>query len=122
MCPDPTVLRRLMDVIQHRKANRPGGSYTVRLLDGGVEAIGAKVCEEAGELVEAARRAGQDGGRAAVHEAADLLYHVLVMLGHCGVDLADVESELARRFGTSGLQEKSQRAGRRQDEEFPDLP
>ena len=104
-----SILTRLMAVIEDRKATRPARSYTRTLFDGGVDAIGAKVCEEAAEVVEAARIADEDGGRAIVCETADLVYHVLVMLAHCGVTLADVEAELARRFGTSGLDEKAQR-------------
>ena len=59
-------------------------------------------------LVDAARAADQRHGRV-VHEAADLLYHLLVMLTHCDVALPDVEAELARRFGMSGLEEKASR-------------
>ena len=44
-----------------------------------------------------------------VHESADLIYHLFVMLGHCDVALSDVESELASRFGISGLDEKESR-------------
>ena len=51
-------------------------------------------------------------GKAVVHETADLIYHALVMLTSCGVRLADVEAELGRRFGTSGLDEKAARDAR----------
>jgi phosphoribosyl-ATP pyrophosphohydrolase len=46
-----------------------------------------------------------------VHEAADLIYHLFVMLGHRDIPLAELESELARRFGISGLDEKAAREG-----------
>jgi phosphoribosyl-ATP pyrophosphohydrolase len=75
-----------------------------------VEAIGGKVLEEAGELVQAAREA-ERRREPVVHEAADLVYHLLVMLALCGVTLEEVEKELARRFGTSGLDEKAARDG-----------
>lgn len=107
------ILHRLMDVIVDRKRRRPAGSYTVTLLDGGVDAIGAKIREEAGELIEAARGTDRDR-RAVIHEAADLIYHLLVMLGHCNVALSEVEEELARRFGTSGLEEKASRTDEKQ--------
>jgi len=78
---------------------RPAGSYTAKLLDGGVDGIGTKICEEAGELVEAARLA-KEAPDHVIHEAADLIYHLLVMLAHCRVTWSDVEQELSRRFGT----------------------
>jgi phosphoribosyl-ATP pyrophosphohydrolase len=99
-----------MAVIEDRARRRPRHSYTTQLLEGGLEAIGAKVCEEAAELVEAAGAVRREGGpKAVVHEAADLVYHMLVLLGYCGIRLADVEAELTRRFGVSGLQEKATR-------------
>lgn len=105
------VLTALAEVIAQRKLVRPRDSYTVELLDGGAEAIGRKVLEEAGELVEAARTATT--GKAVVHETADLLYHVLVLLAQANVSLGDVEAELARRFGISGLEEKASRTPRK---------
>ena len=106
---DETILRRLMAVIEDRREKRPPGSYTSGLFEGGVEAIGAKVREEAAELIEAAQSTGGDARAELVHEAADLIYHVLVMLACGHATLPEVENELARRFGTSGLQEKASR-------------
>jgi phosphoribosyl-ATP pyrophosphohydrolase len=103
------VLDRLMATIEHRRATRPAGSYTTVLLDGGLEAIGAKVREESGELIEAAAEPGEAGRQHAVREAADLVYHLLVLLAWREIPLADVEAELARRFGISGLDEKAAR-------------
>jgi phosphoribosyl-ATP pyrophosphohydrolase len=104
------VLRSLMAVIEDRVGRRPPRSYTTQLLNGGVDLIGSKIFEEAKELVEAAVdpdcRARQ---QAVTHEAADLIYHVLVLLGYSGVSLDDVEAELRGRFGKSGLVEKSDR-------------
>ena len=105
-----TVLHRLMAVIDDRKANPPAKSYTTTLFAGGVEKIGAKVLEEAAEVVEAAGEPGVQGQQHLVREAADLIYHLLVMLSHRDTDLAAVEAELARRFGLSGLDEKVARA------------
>ena len=101
------VLTALERVIAARKGADSSRSYTARLLAGGVPAAGAKVAEEAGELVQAA--AGEADDRV-VAEAADLVYHVLVLLACRDVPLADVELELARRFGVSGLDEKAARA------------
>ncbi len=101
---DSSILRQLASVIEDRRRNRPPDSYTTKLFDGGVDTIGAKILEEAAEVVEAA---GEPD--ALTHEAADLIYHLLVLLAHGGVTLADVEAELARRFGISGLEEKASR-------------
>lgn len=107
------VLAQLMQTIQDRKANPPERSYTTKLFEGGVPKIGEKIVEEAAEVVEAAAEAesdsGAEGHQHLVHEAADLIYHLFVMLGHCDVQLSEVETELARRFGISGLDEKESR-------------
>lgn len=105
----PAILEQLMAVIHDRQQNPRANSYTNRLLDGGVPAIGAKVLEEAAELVEAAGELGAEGRQHAIREAADLFYHTLVLLAYGQIDLADVEAELARRFGISGLDEKAAR-------------
>ena len=104
----PAILHQLLDVLADRKAKRPPGSYSVQLFDGGVEAIAAKIAEETEEFIDAARLDGNNA-KAVVHEAADLLYHVLVMLAYKGVSFEAVEDELKRRFGTSGLEEKAAR-------------
>ena len=110
MMPDNLpILDRLMDVIRHRKADMPADSYTTRLFTGGIDKIGRKIVEEAAELVAAAAESGRAGREHLVHEAADLLYHTLVMLAERDVTLDDVRDELARRFGTSGLDEKASR-------------
>lgn len=104
-----SVIARLAAVIDERKANPPAKSYTTALLQGGVEKIGGKVLEEAAEVVEAAREPGEEGRKHLVYEAADLLYHLLVMLTHREIQLTEVEQELARRFGISGIDEKAAR-------------
>ena len=72
--------------------------------------MGDKIMEEAAELVEAAGEEGSEGREHVIHEAADLVYHLFVLLGYRDVGLQDVEAELARRFGTSGLAEKESRS------------
>jgi phosphoribosyl-ATP pyrophosphohydrolase len=112
---EPSIVSKLMDVIAERKARPPGGrSYVVSLLQGGVPKIGAKITEEAAEVVAAADEPGDDGRAHLVHEVADLLFHTLVLLGHRDIPWADVEAELARRFGVSGIEEKESREKRRQ--------
>jgi phosphoribosyl-ATP pyrophosphohydrolase len=104
------ILSSLMAVIEDRVRLRPSGSYTTQLLEGGVDSIGSKILEEAAELVEAAASHDlRDRGTGVVHETADLIYHVLVLLGYCGLSLDDVQAELRQRFGKSGLSEKRSR-------------
>jgi phosphoribosyl-ATP pyrophosphohydrolase len=105
----PDILAQLMATIDDRKANPSETSYTTKLLTGGVPKIGAKITEEAREVVEAASEPGDAGRSHFVYECADLVYHLFVMMAHNGVPLADVEAELARRFGMSGLAEKAAR-------------
>jgi len=97
MSDESGILPRLMAVIEDRKRRRPAGSYTVELFNGGVERIGAKVAEEAAEVIEAAA-AAEFSREHVIHEAADVLYHLFVLLAHCDVALAEVEAELQRRF------------------------
>lgn len=107
--PEPSIVPKLLEVIAERKANPPERSYVVSLLRGGVPKIGAKITEEAAEVVEAAAEPGDDGRAHLVHEVADLLFHTLVLLGHAEIPWSDVEAELARRFGVSGIDEKEAR-------------
>ena len=108
--PESSILPALMAVIADRKANPPAErSYVVSLLQGGVPRIGAKIAEEAGEVVAAAAEPGPDGRAHLVHEVADLVFHTLVLLGHRDIAWGDVEAELARRFGTGGHAEKERR-------------
>jgi len=106
-----SIFARLMAVVEDRKRNPPAKSYTTKLLAGGIPAIGEKILEEAREVVEAAGEEVALGHKHLVHEAADLIYHLFVLLGHAEVRLVEVEDELARRFGISGLEEKAARAG-----------
>jgi len=105
------ILSRLMTLIEDRKANPPPKSYTTTLFAGGVAKIGEKIMEAA-EVVEAAGEPGDEGRAHLIHEAADLVYHLFVMLGYRDIKLAEVEAELARRFGISGLDEKAARASK----------
>jgi phosphoribosyl-ATP pyrophosphohydrolase/phosphoribosyl-AMP cyclohydrolase len=100
------VLDRVARVIAARRAATAETSYTRSLLDAGMARILAKIAEEHGELA-----AELDGGDAAkiVHEAADLVFHVLVGLEARGVPVAAVWAELERRFGRSGHDEKRSR-------------
>ncbi len=105
----PTLLQQLMGVIHDRKVNPPPRSYTTTLLAGGVEKIGRKILEEAAEVVEAAGEPGSDGRQHLIYEAADLVYHLCVLLGLKDIDWEEVEAELGRRSGICGLDEKESR-------------
>ena len=108
-----SILPELMNVIAARKANPDAGkSYVAALLAGGVRKIGGKIVEEAAEVVEAADEAGPAGRAHLVHEVADLVFHALVLLGLKDVPWAEVEAELSRRFGVSGIDEKAARPPR----------
>jgi len=100
------VLQRLAAVIEARRAERAGNSYTRELLDAGPERCARKLGEEAIETLIAAL--GPDP-RALTREAADLLYHLLVLLAAKRLPLAEVLAELHRRMGLSGLAEKAAR-------------
>lgn len=103
------VLRQLAKTIRDRRAASGEVSYTRKLLDGGPETCAKKLAEEAGETVIAG--VSQDG-EALKREAADLIYHLLVLLEARDVPLDDVLAELERRMGASGLEEKASRAGK----------
>lgn len=102
-----SALPRLWSELLARASASSERSYTRKLLDGGADAIGAKLREEADELARAVR---DESEARVVSEAADVLYHVLVGLLLRGTSLRDVEAELARRFGTSGIDEKRSRS------------
>jgi phosphoribosyl-ATP pyrophosphohydrolase len=108
--PESSIMNALMDVISDRKNNPPAEpSYVVKLLRGGTAEIGSKIVEEAAEVVEAADEPGAAGRVHLVKETADLVFHTAVMLGFHGIMWSEVEAELARRFGISGITEKQSR-------------
>ena len=102
-----SALDRLAATIATRKGGDPETSWTAKLLAQGPEKAAEKFGEEAIEAVIEAVR----GDRARLTaEAADVLYHLLVMLAAREVSLSDVLEELERREGASGLAEKAARA------------
>ena len=100
------AIERLAETIEARKGADPESSWTAKLFAKGPEKCAEKFGEEAVEaIIEAVK-----GDRARLaSEAADVLYHMLVMLAARDVSLADVEAELMRREGTSGIAEKESR-------------
>jgi phosphoribosyl-ATP pyrophosphohydrolase len=100
------TLADLADAIAKRRGESPDQSYTAKLLSQGVEKCAKKFGEEAVELALASMK--QDKAHVTA-EAADVLYHLLVLLAAANVPLGDVMQELERRKGTSGLAEKAAR-------------
>ena len=101
-----SAIERLAATIEARRNADPESSWTAKLLAKGPEKCAEKFGEEAIEAVIEAVR----GDRARLTaEAADVLYHLLVMLAARDVTLADVDAELARREGRSGIAEKAAR-------------
>jgi phosphoribosyl-AMP cyclohydrolase / phosphoribosyl-ATP pyrophosphohydrolase len=89
-CFAPALWRTISD----RAQNRPEGSYTVQLLNEGIGSVARKVGEEAVEVVTAAL---SESDERVVSEAADLIYHLYVLLAARGLDISAVEDELASR-------------------------
>jgi phosphoribosyl-ATP pyrophosphohydrolase/phosphoribosyl-AMP cyclohydrolase len=92
----PGILDELFAVIQDRQREMPEGSYTARLLQGGVGRVAQKVIEEAGETAIAAVQGDQDN---LPKEVADLMYHAMVLLASSGIKPSAVWEELRQRRG-----------------------
>ena len=101
-----SILHDLFDTIEARKAEGGAKSWTAKLLAKGPEKCAEKFGEEA---IEAIIEAVKGDKIALTAEAADVLYHLLVMLAARDVSLEDVEAELAKRSGVSGINEKASR-------------
>ncbi len=116
------ALARLAAVIESRKpahGGDPEKSYVSRLLYKGPDAFLKKIGEEATEVVMAAKDVDHGADKSKiVYEVADLWFHSMIALAHYGLTPADVITELARREGTSGIEEKALRkvAARAADE------
>ena len=107
------TLARLAAVIESRKpvhGGDPDKSYIARLLHKGPDAFLKKIGEEATEVVMAAKDVDHGADKSKiVYEVADLWFHCMIALAHYGLAPADVMAELARREGTSGIEEKALR-------------
>ena len=100
------ILKQLEDVLEARKGAEADSSYVASLYDKGLDTILKKVGEESAEVIMAAKDGQSDK---IVYEVADLLFHTLVLLRFENIELDEVQAELARRFGLSGLEEKANR-------------
>ena len=100
------ILKQLSEILEQRKGADPDSSYVAKLYAKGLDGILKKVGEEATETVIAAK--GGDPAQV-IYETADLWFHCMVMLKHLGLEPQAVLTELERRFGLSGLEEKANR-------------
>ena len=101
------TLTRLETTIAQRRGADPSSSYVAQLQARGLPVIARKLGEEAVEAVVAALSGNREE---LVGEAADLLFHLLVLLGEKDIALDQVMAELDRREGLSGLDEKASRS------------
>ena len=101
------ILQQLAQVLEQRKLESADKSYVASLYAKGVDTILKKIGEEAAETIIA----GKGGDKQQIiYETADLWFHCMVMLANEGLGPDDVLQELQRRFGLSGLDEKTQRS------------
>ncbi len=100
------ILARLMAVLESRKGADPDSSYVASLYHKGLDSILKKIGEESAETIIAAKSGDK---QQIVYETADLWFHSLVMLAQQDIDAQQVLEELERRFGVSGIDEKSAR-------------
>lgn len=108
-----TILQQLDDVLEARKAESADSSYVASLYAKGTEKILKKISEESLEVAMAAKdhehsKSQQDKDHL-IYEVADLWFHSLVLLAHKDIDSNAITTELQRRFGLSGHDEKASR-------------
>ncbi|MEK5523152.1 bifunctional phosphoribosyl-AMP cyclohydrolase/phosphoribosyl-ATP diphosphatase [Heyndrickxia sporothermodurans] len=94
-----SIYTQVMNEIIDRKTNTVENSYTNYLFDNGIDKIGKKVIEEAGEVVIAAKN---KNSQEIINECSDLLYHTFVLLANQNIQLEEIEEELKKRFAKKG--------------------
>ena len=113
------ILVELYNIVEKRKAEREEGSYTVYLIDAGLDKILKKLGEEAAETIIAAKNLAAEGNtvgeegeerEALKNEVADLLYHLIVMLHQLGIEPYEIETILRLRMQKTGNMKKSYQA------------
>ncbi len=100
------ILKQLEKILEQRKHSSPNESYVASLFNKGLDEILKKIGEESAEVIMAAKDNEKDK---IIYEVTDLWFHTLVLLSHKGIEVIKIEEELTKRFGLSGLQEKSNR-------------
>jgi len=101
-----SILNALEKILEERKSASEDQSYVSSLYTKGTSAILEKISEESEEVIKAVN---EEGRKEVIHEVADLWFHLLVLLRHEDIQIEEIESELARRFGISGHDEKASR-------------
>ena len=100
------ILNSLERILEERKSASADQSYVSSLYSQGTSSILEKISEESEEVINAVN---EEGRKEIIHEVADLWFHLLVLLRHEDIKIEEIESELARRFGVSGHDEKASR-------------
>lgn len=100
------ITNKILDILEQRKLSTTEKSYTKSLFEKGDDAILKKVIEEAGEVLMATKDGKNDK---IIYEVADLYFHILVLLSHKNIKITEISTELERRFGMSGIEEKNSR-------------
>ena len=103
---EKSIFNKLFEVIESRKKINPEESYVSSLFNKGTEKINSKIIEEANEVCEASLESDKEH---LIHEICDLFFHLFVLTSYKEIKLSEVEKELERRFGKSGLLEKKER-------------
>jgi len=101
-----SILNALEKILEGRKSASADQSYVSSLYIKGTSAILEKISEESEEVIKAVN---EEGRKEVIHEVADLWFHLLVLLRYEDIQIEEIESELARRFGISGHDEKASR-------------
>ena len=101
-----SILKSLERILEERKSAPADQSYVSSLYHKGTSSILEKISEESEEVINAVN---EEGRKEIIHEVADLWFHLLVLLRHEDIKIEEIESELARRFGVSGHDEKASR-------------
>ena len=99
-------IKELFETIKSRKGADAESSYTAKLFADGRRVIAEKIVEEAAELVADYEEDERDK---IVYESVDLIYHMLVAHADAGIEWHEIEAEIARRKGVSGIEEKASR-------------
>ena len=101
-----SILKSLERILEERKSASVDQSYVSSLYHKGTSSILEKISEESEEVINAVN---EEDRQEVIHEVADLWFHLLVLLRHEDIKIEEIESELARRFGVSGHDEKASR-------------
>lgn len=103
------IIIEIAEILERRKESTASSSYTKSLFDKGLEEILSKISEESEELIEAAKDKSKNKKKKLIHETADLWFHTMVLLSYEDISAKEILDELEKRFGTSGLDEKTSR-------------